>query len=339
MNAPPSPPWKRFSRRLLTIAATLAALPVLAWALAALFYTCPVPVLRAPCVVALGGIALVATLRLRHRPFGPALALLACAAPVFLGWLAHTPRNDRRWQPDMEKTPWAEITGDTVTLHHFRNTVRRSGHDDTPRWETRTFSLSALRHLDFYMVYWDSPHICHTMMTFDFGAEGRVCASIEARRERHETYSPLAGAFRQYELLYVLGDERDLVRARTAPDTTDQVYLFRLTAAPDIIRAIFLDYLKACNALHERPAWYHSLAGNCSTLIRRHVNAAHPDAPWDWRILANGHLDKRLYEQGHLDRTLPLPELKARSLITPAARAAGDAPDFSDRIRQNLPGF
>jgi hypothetical protein len=239
----------------------------------------------------------------------------------------------------MEKLPWGEISGDTVTIHNFRNAERRSVDDFTPRWETRTFSLTTLKHLDFYMVYWDSPHVCHTMMTFDFGAQGRVCASIEARRETDENYSPLAGAFRQYELLYVLGDERDVVRLRAGLSETDRVYLFRISAPPEIVRAIFLDYLKACDALRERPAWYHSLTSNCSTLIRKHVNAAHPDAPWDWRIVANGHLDERLYEQGHLDQSLPLSTLKARSLINPAARLAGDSPDFSERIRQNLPGF
>jgi hypothetical protein len=339
LNSPQPRPWKRFLLRLLSVGATVGALTAVAWAFLALVHAFPIPVLRWPAAAGLAGIALVASVRLHHRFFGPALALLACATPVFFWWLTLTPYNERRWQPDMEKTPWAEISGDGVTLHNFRNAERRSAGDFTPRWETRTFSLSALRHLDFYMVYWDSPHICHTMMTFDFGAEGRVCASIEARREWDESYSPLAGAFRQYELLYVLGDERDLVRSRTPLNDTDKVYLFRIAATPDIVRSIFLDYLKSCDALHDQAAWYHSLTDNCSTLIRKHVNTAHPDAPWDWRVLANGHLDERLYEQGHLDRSLPLPELKTRSLINPAARAAGDAPDFSDRIRAGLPGF
>jgi hypothetical protein len=339
VNPSQSSTWQRFFLRLLSLGLFCTALLAVVWAFLALVYAFPIHVLRWPCAAALAALATVAALRLRRHRFGPAIACLACSAPVFFWWLSLTPHNARRWQPDMENTPWAEISGDTVTLHNFRHYERRTADDFTPRWETRTFSLSALRHLDFYMVYWGSPHICHTMMTFDFGTEGRVCASIEARREHDETYSPLAGAFRQYELLYVLGDERDLVRSRTPLQPTDQVYLFRLTATPEIVRAIFLDYLKACDALRTRPAWYHSLTSNCSTLIRKHVSAAHPDAPWDWRILANGHLDKRLYELGHLDRSLPLAELKARSLINSAARAASDAPDFSDRIRQNRIGF
>ena len=329
----------RAAVRLLSFLAWLIAFAAVAWAVCALLIAFPIPVFRWPAALGLAAISLVTAIRLHRRPFGPAFALLLCAAPVFLWWLTLKPRQERNWQSDMEKLPWGEISGDTVTLHNFRNAERRSLDDFTPRWETRTFSLSALTRLDFYMVYWGSPHVCHTMMTFDFGAEGRVCASIEARREADENYSPLAGAFRQYELLYVLGDERDVVRLRAGLSDTDHVYLFRISAPPEIVRAIFLDYLKACAALRERPEWYHSLTDNCSTLIRRHVNAAYPDGPWDWRIVANGHLDKRLYEQGHLDRSLPLPLLKARSLINSAARSAGDSPDFSWRIRQNLPGF
>jgi hypothetical protein len=326
--------------RVLSLFLWIAAFVAVSWALLAVWLSFPIPPLRLPVSLGLGIVAFVAAVRLRHRPFGPILALLACAAPVFLWWPTITPHNDRRWQSDMAETPWAEISGDVVTLNNFRNTERRSLTDFTPRWETRRFQLSSLRHLDFYMVYWGSPHICHTMMTFDFGAEGRVCASIEARRGWDETtYSPLAGIFRHYELLYVLGDERDLVRRRTAPGSEDQTYLFRISAPPEIVRAIFLDYLKSANALHKRAGWYHSLTTNCSTLIRKHVSAIHPATPWDWRIMANGHLDEFLYAEGYIDRTLPLAELKARSLINAAARSADRAPDFSDRIRAGLPGF
>jgi hypothetical protein len=161
-------------------------------------------------------VAVAVVFRLRHRPFALTLVLLACSVPGFIGWLLLAPRDDRRWQSDMAETPWAEISADHVTLHNFRNTARLAADNYSPRWETRRFSLSALRHLDYFIVYWDSPHIGHTMMTFDFGPEGRVCASIEARREQGEIYAPLAGAFRQYELLYVLGDERDTSSASTS---------------------------------------------------------------------------------------------------------------------------
>ena len=339
MSPPSSPFLARFALRLFSILAWLTALAAAIWAFLALTVAFPIPALRWPVAAGLSGLCLIASLRLGRRPFAPSIAIIALVAPVFLWWLTLTPRNDRRWQPDMEKIPAAEIAGDVITLHNFRNTQRRALDDFTTRWETRTFHFSALKHLDLYMVYWGSPHICHTMMSFDFGPEGRVCASIEARREQDEEYSPLAGAFRRYELMYVLGEERDLVRRRASLGGDEQTYLFRVSAPPEVVRAIFLDYLKSANALQRRPAWYHSLTSNCSTLIREHVKPFRRYPLWDWRVIANGHMDKLLYADGFLDRSLPLSELKARSLINPVAHVTPDAPDFSDRIRSGLPGF
>jgi hypothetical protein len=59
----------------------------------------------------------------------------------------------------------------------------------------------------------------------------------------------------------------------------------------------------------------------------------------DWRILLNGYGDEMLYERHALAGSLPFAELKKRALIDDRARAADDAPDFSDRIRAGLPGF
>lgn len=264
-------------------------------------------------------------------PLGPALALA--------GWSAIPPRNDRPWLPETELTAWAEIVGDRITLHNVRNFAWRTPTDFTPHWESRTYHLSQLRHLDLVMTYWGSPHVCHTMLTFDFGAAGRICVSIEARREEGEEYSALAGMFRRYELIYVFADERDVVRLRTRIRPDNDVYLFRLTATPAVAQTMFLDYLHTANALRRRPAWYHSLLTNCSTTIRQHVRRAEVPDPWDWRMLANGHVDGRLYDFGYVSRDLPQAELKRRSLITPAARAADASPDFSDRIRAGLPGF
>jgi hypothetical protein len=182
------------------------------------------------------------------------------------------------------------------------------------------------------MTYWGSPHIGHTMLSFDFGRDGRLCVSIEARREQGEEYSVFGGLFRRYELIYVFGDERDVIRLRTSIRTNNDVYVYRLNATPEVVQAVFLDYLRTANALRTRPGWYNTLTTNCSTTIRQHLS-------WDWRILANGYVDELLYELGYVSRDLPLPELKRRSHVNVAARIADQAADFSDRIRHGRPGF
>jgi hypothetical protein len=252
---------------------------------------------------------------------------------AFVWWLTLRPSNDRDWSPEYARTPWAEINGDRIIIHNFRNCDYRTATDFSARWETKTVHLSKLRGLDLFMSYWRSPHIAHTLLSFDFGDEGRVCTSIETRRERHETYSAVRGFFRQYELYYVIGDEGDLVCLRTNYRSED-VYLYRLAeASPETYRALFLAYLRSANDLRECPRWYHATMNNCTTNIRLNAQASGFAAAWNWRILLNGHFDELLHRRGTIPSSLAFAETKARAKINDRAKRAGSALDFSERIR------
>jgi len=267
---------------------------------------------------------------------GAIVSLLVCLAlfvVVLVWWLALRPSNERDWSPEYVESPWAEIDGDETTIHNFRHCDYRTATDCTARWETRTFHLSKLCGVDFIMNFWGSPHFAHTFVSFDFGDEGHVCTSIEARRERCEPYSPIRGLFRQYELYYAIGDERDLIALRTNY-RHQAVHVYRLAeAAPEKYRALFLSYLRAANELRARPRWYLSALDNCTTNIRVNARLSGFASAWDWRLLANGHIDELLYERGLIPASLPFPETKVRAWINERAKAAAGAPDFSERIR------
>jgi hypothetical protein len=261
-----------------------------------------------------------------------AIALLAA------WWLTIRPSNTRDWQPEVAETPYAEIEGDRVVIHNFRNFDYMSKTDFRPRWETKTVHLSNLRTVDFFTNYWGSKLICHTFVSFDFGPEGYVCISIETRMTKGQAYSAIAGLYRQFALYYVVGDERDIVRLRTNYRLED-VYLYRLIpATPERSRALFLDYVKSANELHERAQWYNELTSNCTSNVRLHIKHIGSAHPWDWQLLVNGSIDEHAYELGALDTSLPFAELKRRSHINERARAADRDPAFSSRIRDGLPG-
>jgi hypothetical protein len=259
----------------------------------------------------------------------PLLLLLGIGA-IYLGT---SPRNHRAWRKDDGQTPWTEINGDVATIHNFRNFDWTSKTEANERWETRSYHLSNLQGVDFIMVFWEGfNNICHTMLSFDFGPEGYVCASVDARLETGESYSPVAGAFRAYEILYVFGDERDVVRLRTN-FRKNEVYVYRLKATPERARELFTGYLNRANNLRDHPAWYNSLTTNCTTTIRYHAKLLNIENPWSWKVLANGHLDSFFYNHGRLaGDDLPLAELKARSAVTAAAQAASLA-EYSTAIR------
>jgi hypothetical protein len=273
------------------------------------------------------------------RPWWRARLVLLGAFLVIIAWfLLIPPSNNRDWQPDVAVLPWAEIKGEQVTVHDVRNCDYRTETDYTVRHYDKTVDLEKLRSADFYVVYWGSPMIAHTMLSFGFGENDYLCFSIETRKEKGEDYSAIKGFFRQFELTYVVADERDLVRLRTN-FRGEQVYLYHLNTDPSVMRLVFLDYLKEVNSLKERPEWYNALTSNCTTNIRGHTRPYARNQSFDWRILLNGQVDAMAYERKALDQSLPFAELKARSLINERAKAADKAPDFSRRIREQLPGF
>jgi len=176
------------------------------------------------------------------------------------------------------------------------------------------------------------------MISFGFDGGNYVCFSIETRKETGEDYSSIKGFFKQYEITYVIADERDLVRLRTNYRHED-VYLYHLNTKPDFIRKVFLDYLREVNRLKEKPEWYNALTENCTTAIRARVHPYNPNAKFDWRIIVNGFIDQFIYEQKTLSQKLPFAELKAKSYVNLRGQAADKDPEFSLRIREGLPGF
>jgi hypothetical protein len=285
-------------------------------------------------------LCVIAGILMRVRPFWKAIGCaFGCVALAVGWWLSLQASNVRNWQPDVSETGWAEIAGDRVTIHNVRNTIYRSETDYTPRWETRVVDLRSIRGADIFITYWGSPWIAHPIISFPYGNNEYLAFSIEVRKEVGEGYSAIRGFFRQFELIYIVSDERDVVRLRTNYRQGEDVYAFRLRASPERARALFLEYVRSLNHLHERAEWYNALTTNCTTDIRRLIAATRSDVPWDWRFLLNGRLDEMMYERGSLAGDFPLPELKRLAHINAEARASDEAADFSQRIRAGRPGF
>jgi hypothetical protein len=304
------------------------------WAATALFFDVRVAWLRGPSALVYLVVVLVVYLRVRPR-LRAHVTVFACFLFVLAWWRSLEPSNDRDWQPDVAVLPHADPDGDRITIHDIRNCVYRSETDFDVRRYDKTFDLSKLDTVDLYLVYWGSPSIAHTMVSFGFQGEGHVCVSIETRKEKGEGYSALRGFFRQYELTYVVADERDLVKLRTDFRHED-VYLYRLKCTPGVARGLFLEYMNKVDALYEKPEWYNAATSNCTTNIRTHTKLYAEDSPWDWRFLVNGHLDQLLYERGKIDTSLPFEETRRRAYVNPLAQAANGADDFSERIRRGL---
>jgi hypothetical protein len=262
-----------------------------------------------------------------------------CWWGVLVGWWSTiAPSHGSDWQPDVAVLPSATVEGDRVTLHNIRNIEYRTATDFTPRYYDKTFDLRRLESVDLVSSYWGGEAIAHLFGSFGFGGQDYVAISAETRKERTEDYSTLKGFFKQYELFYVVADERDVIRLRTTyRQPPEDVYLYRTRVPPAQARRLFLDYVRDINRLVEQPAFYNTLTTNCTTAILFHARASGGMARYNWKVLFSGYAPAYAYEIGRLDTRLPFADLKRLSHINARAQAAGDAPDFSQRIRAGLP--
>jgi len=240
---------------------------------------------------------------------------------ILLWWFNIQPSNTREWQGDVNKLAYAEVNGDLVTVHNIRNFSYQSEFDYTPAYYKKTYDLKNLEGLDLFAVYWMGPAIAHIIMSFDFGDQ-HLAISIEARKEKGEGFSTIKGFFRQYELIYIVADERDLIGLRThyRNNPPEQVYRYRLKAnnvKKQGIKRLFMEYINNINALHKTPTFYNTLLTNCTSVIwlNSRVNPGH--LPFSWKILMSGYVPEYLYESGRLDQALSFSELKDQAYINP----------------------
>jgi hypothetical protein len=290
-------------------------------------------------VWALASLALIAGFALRRWRWRSFAAFTALFAVLLGAWSTIKPSNDREWEPENAVLAYAAIDGDRITLHNIRNFDYRTDTDFTPAYYDRTFDLRQLDAVDLFAVYWMGPSIAHVFLSFGFTDGGHVAFSIETRREKGQSYSSIAGFFRQFTLYYAVGDERDIVRVRTnyRKDPLERVYLYRLRGSDAAAKRLFLGYLEHINELKEHAEWYNTITSNCTTSIwvMTRLNPGH--VPFSWKILLSGYVPEYLYGKGKLDTSMPFAELQQRAYINPRAQAADKAEDFSQRIRTGEP--
>lgn len=284
-------------------------------------------------LIAIAAVLALPVKRWRWRMAGVELVAFAAALAWFFSL---EPSNDRDWQTDVAVLPYATVEGDLVTVHNIRNFDYRSELDYKPAYYDKRFDVSKLEGVDAVAVYWMGPAVAHVFVSFAFAGGDHLAVSIETRKEKGEAYSTVKGFFRQYELYYVVADERDVIRLRTnyRKDPPEDVYVYRARAPVENVRRLFLDYVREINSLQAHAEFYNTLTTNCTTNIWAHtlVNPGH--APFNWKILASGYVPEYLYESGRLDTSVPFAELQKRALVNKRAQAADQAADFSRRIRQ-----
>ncbi|MFC4761664.1 Lnb N-terminal periplasmic domain-containing protein [Dyella koreensis] len=276
-------------------------------------------------------IVLVVFAVLRHSWLPLGIYVLMYVA--LLGWWSTlVPSNNRVWADDVSHLLSGQVTGSLVTLTNVRNFHWRTDDDYDIHWETRSYDLDHLASADAVLSYWGSPAIAHAMISFGFDDGRHVVFSVEIRKKRGEQFSSIGGFFRQFETILVAADENDIIRVRTNVRGEDD-YLYPLRMDKPAMRALFLSYVRTADELVETPAFYNTIASNCTTLVYGMAKKIDPGLPWDIRLLMTGYLPEYLHKVGAVDTSIPVEQLRQRARITDKARNSPSDADFSKAIR------
>lgn len=310
--------------------ATLLA-PGAVWAATATTIHLATPVLW----LAYAGLALavLAALWVRRHNRGRSWAVLAITGLAVAGWYQTIqPSQTRNWAAEVAHGVSYSRAGDILTLHNVRNFLWTSDTEAVPAWEDRSYDLSKLATVDMLTSVWDSPDIAHLIVSFGFSDGQHVAFSVEIRKEAHESFSTIGGFFRQFELVLIAADERDVVRLRTNLRQED-VHLFPVKLNAEQRQTLLLTYLDLGNRLAAEPQFYNTVTANCTSTVYRLVQVIKPDMPLDRRLLLSGQLPEYIDELGGLPGDMPMDQRRQLAAITARAQSIGPDQDYSTLIR------
>ena len=267
-----------------------------------------------------------------------ATALIAIAIAAGMAWLgAKRPSNERIWAPEHAVLPAVRLAGDSLFVRSVRDFDHAAAGAFTAAYEDRAYDLSRLESVWFIVTpfskTWRGP--AHTFVSFGFSDSQYVAISIEARREPHENYAVLTGLFRRFELIYVIGDERDLIGSRAIYGGGYDVYVYPIRTTKERIRELFVDMVQRAETLRTAPEFYNTITNNCTSNVVAHVNQVAPGrVPTGLKTILPGYADEVAHRLGLIDQRVSLDEARRLYRVNDRARRFAGREDFSRRIRE-----
>ncbi len=267
------------------------------------------------------------------------IAVVVAATATIVAFALMTPRSDRSWIPEQSRLPEATFEGNFARVRNVRSFSYTARTEFTPRYVDRAFDLDKLVSVWYVLTpfndSWRGP--AHSFVSFGFADSQFVAISVEARREPGETYDAVKGVFNRFELMYVVGDERDLIGQRAA-FASDRVYLYPIRAKPEKMRAMFVAMLERANKLRSEPEFYNTFTNNCTSNVVAHVNQVAPQmVPAGFKTMLPGYTDEVAHRLGLIDTDLDVGRARERYLINARAQRSISDSLFSFRIREASP--
>lgn len=208
------------------------------------------------------------------------------------------PKNE--WRTEYRYKSSMDFNRDTseVAIHNFRSFqfTDKNGYI----WGTKHYNLSDLQSVDLVQSHWSGKMIAHVFLSFGFSNGDYVSFSIETRRKSHQQFSVWKGFFYNYDIIYVVADEQDLIGTRVNL-RNEQVYIYPLNLDKPLITELFINYMDKINSLKENDEKYHSMWNNCTTSIYKIAKKTYPDFKFNWKLLVSGYASQYCHQLGFIE--------------------------------------
>ena len=256
----------------------------------------------------------------------------------FAWWTSQTPSLHRDWLETESKLSEISFSWNLVEVKNIRN----FSHITEKKWKSNyynnTFDLDKIESL-YYIIepFSDYDWPAHTMLSFGFSDWKYLVVSAELRKEKWEWFDPFLWIMNQFEIVYILWDENDLIKLR-ANIRKDTVRLYPMKATKTQIKELFSSALHRADKLSKEPEFYNTFWNTCTTSILRHVNSLRKDkiSSFDMKILLPSNSDKIAYDLWLIDTNLSLEEAREYYTINELSEKNSDIGKYSEEIRREI---
>lgn len=246
------------------------------------------------------------------------------------------PSLDRDWADDQKILAEITFSWASVEIKNVRDFIYQSVNEYTENYYDKTYRFDDLVSLDYIIEpfgKYDGP--AHTMLSFGFSDGDYLVISAEIRKEKGESFSPLKWILNNYEIVYVIGSERDLVKLR-ANHRKDDVYVYPIKAETEDIKALFVSMLERAESLSKNAEFYNTIFNNCTTSIKNHVNDfAENKIPKTIATFLPSKSDAIIYDMGLIDTDLSLEKAQELFKINIRSEKYAESENYSKEIRRN----
>ena len=145
--------------------------------------------------------------------------------PLVIFLALQKPSHSRDWELGQEKLPQILVEGDEMSIKNLRDFHWKGPFLADPNYIDARYSLDQMQTVDVVISHFDKFEGWHIYSSVsDFLTDDTSASPLKHAGKKGKS-SPTLGLLRQFEIIYVVGTDNDLLGVRTGP-RKERVYIY-----------------------------------------------------------------------------------------------------------------